>query len=465
MCEGTMSSHVVILGAGITGLSAAWYLKKKLGAGIKITLVEKDTEVGGWIRSIRQDGFLFEKGPRGCRQEGAGIATLSLVQDIGLEDQLIGASPQACRRFIWKDKQLQAFPHSFASLLFSRLGIKACGGLIRDRLASSSTNDQEESVRAFCTRRFGKVFTETFVEPMILGIYAGDDNALSIQACFPKFYELEHTYGSVLKGILRSKKQGIKAVQKDALAQIRQKLGRAPLFSFKNGMQTLPRALAEHLSAEILLGSPVQNLCVFPDKVEVVLPETTLYADHVISTLPAAGLSQLLSPYSLPVERMLKSISYSSVNVISMGFKEKVLSCEGFGYLIPSIEGESILGMVWDSSVFPQQNHFPDETRLTVMIGGIKNKALTEQPIEESVDIALGRLKSHLGIFASPASLHAYQARQAIPQYEIGHLDRVNSLEAAVRSISPRLSFLGNSFYGASVNDCIAKAKSFADLF
>jgi oxygen-dependent protoporphyrinogen oxidase len=416
---------------------------------ISITLVEKNPEAGGWIRTLNQDGFLFETGPRGCRTKGSGRATLSLVQELGLEEMLIGANSNAKHRFIWKKDGLLKFPHSLRSLLFSPLGHQLCKAFCRDLFTPGYRGHEEESVREFFYRRFGKDFTDNCVEPLILGIYAGDYGELSLKACFPQLYSLEKSYGSILMGMMRSKKSH----------QSRHPLKAAPLFSFKDGMQTLPKALLKRLDAKTVFNSSVSELRFSFDAAEVIISGEMVKADYVISCLPASALGELLLPHSNEIAHLLFSIPTNSVDVISFGFKESVLPLQGFGYLIPSSEKQKVLGMTWDSKIFPQQSLSPHETRLTVMM------RVQENSLVESVESAKECIKKQLQIHEAPQVISSNRAAHAIPQYKKGHTDLVNRLEELVRARIPRLAFLGNSFYGVSVNDCIAKAKQVAEDF
>jgi oxygen-dependent protoporphyrinogen oxidase len=206
----------------------------------------------------------------------------------------------------------------------------------------------------------------------------------------------------------------------------------------------------------LLLGKTVEGLQVHSDAVDVVLSDRRLKADFVISALPSDALKKLIGEEGDATEK-------ATVDLVSFGFHQPVLPKSGFGYLVPSASNEEILGMVWDSCVFPQQNLKEGDTRLTVMLGGIRRKEWVKRPLSYSVEAALACLTNHLSIRQKPDCICSYRALQAIPQYQIGHQERTAQLEASCKRLSSRLSFIGNSFYGVSVNDCIAEAKKKAD--
>ena len=229
---------------------------------------------------------------------------------------------------------------------------------------------------------------------------------------------MEKRSGSLVRGMLKKKGGG------------------HGLFSFRNGMETLPRRLAERLEIDVRLNHPVTKITCYEDHVEVEAGGATFAASHLYSTLPAHVLASLVD---IPI------VEARSIGVVSLGYRKQVLDKEGFGYLIPSKEEEAILGAVWDSSVFPQQNRSPEETRITVMM---------EEP---DVTKAQEALQRHLGITAEPQATSCLLAKGAIPQYTLGHAERVKRTE---QDLPSRIMALGSSYYGVSVNDCVAHTSS-----
>src|SRR3990167_410458 len=268
---------IAILGGGISGLSAAHFILQK-NPKAKITLFEKESELGGWMR----------KGPR-TFQAGKCPHLLKLIHDMGLQDALVFSDPAAKNRFLWHRGKLR----SPKSLIFPFIPL-----LLREPFISASNED--ESIHAFASRRFSPQFASLFFDPLTLGIYGGDSKKLSIRSCFPKLYEWEKK-GSLLKGMLHAPKS------------------KGGLFSLRSGMGTLVDALAK-LPIEIKLNTRVETIPNF---------------DRVYSALPAFEIARLAhSSWEIP------SIS---LHVVQLLYKKANLPKKGFGYLIPSIEGQDLL--------------------------------------------------------------------------------------------------------------------------
>ncbi len=345
----------LILGGGITGLSAAWFLKKREPTA-QITLLEKTDRLGGWIRSSTEGGFFFEKGPR-TFQLGRSPHLLALIQELNLET--ISSHPAAQLRFILYKGKLRtplSFLPRFAPYFFRELFVKP-------------TLKKDESIYDFASRRFSPKIAEIFFDPLTLGIYAGDSRKLSLCSCFPAFSRWEQEKGSVLKGLFSAPKQA------------------KGLFTLKGGMETLIHALEKRLSIDIVLNCPVEKLA----GNEVFAGGKIWTADHVLSALP------------LPLPK-------NSLWVVNLAFAGDVLPKKGFGYLVPTQEGQSVLGAIFDSVIFPEQSQ-NGETRLTVMV-----RASEEKPLEA----ALSALSTHLGIVEQPLYSSVFLAKEAIPQMEVG---------------------------------------------
>lgn len=421
-----MPRQVVILGAGISGLTCAWYLKKHYGSEVDITILEKGERAGGWIHTLSKEGFLFELGPHSFR--GNAEHVFQLIEELGLQDQVIRSHPSASQRYLYTKQKLQPLPNGFLSLLTSPFLKPLLGACVRDLWAPKGVQE-EETIDAFFTRRFGKRIASQFADPLVSGIFAGDSHRLSLKACFPKLYQYEQDHRSIIKGMSKSKsKKGI--------------------YSFKHGMETLTKELVRQLDVKILYQCAPATLVYHSDHINV---NKSIEADQVISAIPAYALSDVVGPFP--------PLSYATVAVVNVGYAKQVLKQEGFGYLIPSQEQEKILGCIWDSSVFPQQNQQPQETRLTVMLGGIHHPHIENYSEEECRQVALHAIKKHMKIDASPLVVHVSMARLAIPQFEVGYSSWLEEIRQSIKQFSPRLHLCGNAFNGISVNDCISGAK------
>lgn len=451
--------HYVILGGGISGLALGWYLKKKFQDNIRLTIVEKSTRAGGWIRSNHDHGFLFEEGPRSCRTQGAGIATLELIEELGLENEVICSSPEANKKYLYLGKQLQCMPQGILSSLFSPLVRPLLPAFCKEWLKAPNRS-KEESIYDFFARRFSPHLAETFIDPMVSGIYAGDIRKLSMQSCFPQFYALEQEFGSLTKGMLFGKKTS--TTSNSAFVE---RIRKAPMFSFKGGMETIVNALSKQLHKHINYNSEATALKLFPDKICVNLVNgQCLEAQRVLLALPAQPALNLLKHSFPSMVNDMPNCQTSSVAAINLGWSEKVLNYQGFGYLIPSGEQEKVLGVVWDSSVFPQQNRQKNETRLTVMLGGTRFPEVDQLPANTLKQYAQHAIKQHLKIDEVPQVMNVCLAKQAIPQYALGHAAKLKLLEESLAALSTRITLHGSAWHGVAVNECILKAKEFSML-
>lgn len=455
-------TRIVIIGAGISGLSLAWMLKQKFNDQISLTILEKSARPGGWIHTKVQGDFLFEQGPRCCRSRGNGIATLQLIESLGLQSELVTASPKANKRYLYSEGRLQQLPNSLPSMVFNPLMTGVLPALLREYFIPSS-NTEDESIAQFFSRRFTADITDKLIDPFVAGIYAGDIHQLSMSACFPYFHRLEKDYGSVVKGAI---KELFQKKEKPIRSPFIRTCQQSPLFSLKTGMEAIPKALCNNLSEDLRLSTHAIGLNIRPEHIEVVTnTQEKIAADYLFIATPASTTASLLTSMEANLASRIRSLSAASITAINLGWKEKVLQQEGFGYLVPSCEKEDILGVIWDSSVFPQHNHSPEETRLTVMLGGALRPDLTELPQHELLEKSLEALYRHLGIKKEPDVVGIHLAKQAIPQYAIGHNSNVKSIEADLDRISSsRIKLVGSSWHGVSVNDCIAEASKLADI-
>jgi protoporphyrinogen/coproporphyrinogen III oxidase len=398
---------IVIVGAGISGLAAAWFLKKKYQGNIDLTLIEKSGRVGGWISTVHKQGFVFEAGPRGFRPTGKGETTLALAGELGLEKRLVGSSKTARRRYICLGGKLR--PFSLGFLL--RQGI--LGGALHD-LVTPACATEDETIADFTTRRFNRRLAEHLMDPLTKGVFGGDFCKLSVRSCFPLLWGFERKQGSVIRGFL-----GMKRAKNPV-----------SLYTFKGGMQTLPQTLAEQLDCRIHLCKTVDTL-------------HELEADYVVCAIPTSALA--------PLVQQEDPLEYATLATVSLGWQERVLQKRGYGFLVPSREKGEILGMTWDSEIFPGLNQ-KAKTRISVMIAGNHSE-------EELYARALNSLKTYLGITEAPAAFYIHIATHAIPQYTLYHHQRI---EAFKKRLPPNVYAIGNCFEGVGINDCIFQAKKLA---
>src|SRR3989344_2447057 len=327
--------NIVILGGGISGLSAAWSLRKKY-PDARIALLEKQGRLGGAIQTLTTNGLLFELGPR-TFPVSRSSALLALIRELGLQDEILFSSKQARQRYLWYRGQLRPL-----SALYPRL----IPALLQEPFRAKGTGE-DESIAAFVRRRFRSPAAEVLFDAITLGIFAGDIHELSLRSCFPRLHAWEQTKGSIVMGFLTRPKQQDKG-----------------LFTLRRGMGSLIAALQSQLSIDIHLNCSVT--AIHPQGVEaggVFWP-----AGQIISALPAPEIGQI-------TKRWL-NFSSRSLWVVLFAFPAHSFTKQGFGYLVPTQEKEFLLGVIWDSSLFPEQGQ---EVRLTAMVrhGGDRAWALT----------------------------------------------------------------------------------------
>lgn len=424
---------IAILGGGISGLAAAWSLRKTTKG--PIVLFEKSSKLGGWIQSTREDGFFFEKGPRSLRPHG-GEDTLRLIQELGLENEVVLGAEAAHIRFLFCNGSLHQLPRSALETLGKPWLWRAFPALLTE-WAKPKGGCPDESIASFMNRRLGSFVTDQLVDPMTKGIYAGDIHHLSMKSCFPKLFQYEKDRGSITKALFSQKKRAedtpfIKKVKKSSL------------YTLQGGLSTLVDCIADRLDIEWRLETPVTAIKKKEGFFELITPRGIFHAEAVVSALPAQTLGQLMEIHDEDISHKLKSIPMKSLSVVHVGYRENVLQKNGFGYLIPTKEKEKILGVVFDSSAFPSQNQHVSETRLTVMMNTFDQDAVLEA------------LERHLGIKKSPDVLKHHRQSNALPQYLVGHSEKVKAIQNKMHSFSDQFLTVGNCFEGVSVNDCLS---------
>lgn len=440
------SKHIIIVGGGVSGLAAGWFLKKHLPAGVKLTILDAEPSVGGHIRTIKHEGFLFEQGPHSWRAGTEHKAFWELIEDFNLHSEIITAAEASKNRYLLLNKRLQKAPKTMLRLIFSRFGKTLFKAICKDLITPKGSSG-EESIKDFISRRFGAEVAETFIDPMISGIWAGDIAKLSARSAFPRLKEWEQTHKSLLIGMLASARH--------------KKASTPQIGSFKNGMETLINRLAKGLDGHIHCNARVIQITKHQEKIKLqLLNGQSLECDHLVLATPAYAATELFESKSIMSELFLQ-IPSEPIAVVNVAYKSNLLQQEGFGYLVPSNAKEKILGVLWDSSTFPQQNDREDaaETRLTVMLGGSHFRDISKLSEEQILSYALDAINRNMGIDAKPSATHIRKIDKAIPQYLIGHQALISSLESEIKTYHPNLHLLGSSFYGISVIDCIENAK------
>src|SRR4051812_20309681 len=418
-------NSVAVIGAGITGLTAAYRLHRE---NIPVTVYEASPRVGGPMQTIRRDGYLAECGPNSILETSPLIS--NLVKDVGLESRRIYCSPTAKKRFIVRNGTPIVAPDSpsrfFATKLFS---LSAKLRLVREPFVGRS-HDTEEALAHFVRRRLGQEFLDYAINPFVGGIYAGDPELLSVQQAFPKLHAVEQQYGSLILG------QFLGARERKHRGEVSKQ--NAPMFSFDTGLETLPNAIAEKLGGAIRPNSPVNLLHKTELGWEVTTEETCEEHSAVLLCVGAHQLASLrIESENFPGLNALAEVVYPPVASVTLGFRrlDVQAALDGFGILVPQAEGLNILGTLFTSSLFPHRA--PDRhVTLTSYIGGARAPHLALKKREELIDIVLNDLRKLLEVSGVPTFEHTCVFPEAIPQYNLGY-GRFKKLMADAENAAP----------------------------
>lgn len=462
--------RVVVVGAGISGLAAAWHLRERArerSLPLELTILEAEDRAGGKIRSEQADGFLVEWGPNGFLDSKP--ATLSLCREVGLSPELLRSSDLARKRFLYADGELHRLPENPALFAASRL----LTGAGKWRMAAEAflpkrNAPSDESVAEFTRRRLGGEALERLIGPMVSGIHAGDPELISLAAAFPRIHELEQSYGGLFRAMFQLMRERRRGTAGEARKAVPQPAGSGTLTSFANGMETLPRRLTELLSGQIRYRTRLAGLEPLAGggfRLDLAGPQgsSTLDADQVLLTVPAyqsAGLLEALAPQAAAA---LSGIRYAPVTVVGLGVPEWTLprALDGFGYLIARDQPRFLLGCLWSSSIFPGQRAPQGMALLRVMVGGTRQPENAVLPDGVLLDRVLRDLRQVLGGPIRPEFVRLVRWERSIPQYELGHRQRVAAVAAALRGL-PGLWVGGNALRGVALNDCVAEGARLA---
>jgi len=458
-----MQKSVAIIGSGVSGLAVAFELlqrAEKLDGGLRVACLENQDRPGGNIRSERVDDFLCEWGPNGFLDNVP--ATLELVRRLGLAERMIRAEEAAERRFIFRAGRLRQVPTTPAAFLKSDiLSLRGKLRLFGEPFASRGNTDEDESVFQFAARRIGREAASILVDAMVSGVYAGDAQSLSLAATFPKMHEMERDHGSLFRAML--------ARRKLARAEGRQAGGPAGpggrLTSFRDGLQELIDALVGAVGERLRLCLPVSAVSDMGQRgVRVHLSEgAPLEFDAVVLAAPAWVAARMVQAMDPDMAQAMEAIPPAPVAVVHTGYQEAAIGDQpqGFGYLVPRGQGPRILGSLWSSCIF--KGRAPKGRRLiTSMIGGAHDPRAVKLSDRKLIDIVRKDLQTTMGIITAPYCVRIFRHPKGIPQYTLGHLDRVARIESRV-SAHPGLWVSGNSYHGISVNACVEEAARIAD--
>ena len=446
----TRKVPALVVGGGISGLVCAFALRK---AGIDAQLVEASPRPGGVINSVTRNGFLLELGPQSF---SSAPSLQDLCHELGIENQILVA-PRA-PRFVLIDGSLRPVPMSPPAFVTSSfLSVKTKCSILRDAFGQSVPPANDETVAAFVRRKFTAELLEKLVGPFISGIYAGDPEKLSLGAAFPQLHDAETQAGSIVRGLAGLGKQLKRSGRP-----------RRTLFAFREGNETIVRALANKLGSALQTETKVadisrQNDGLFQSRLENRNGSESISAKSLILATPANITAKLLCQLDSSFESPLSSIDYAAVAVVSLGYRKQDVGhgLDGFGFLVPRSAGLRVLGSVWNSSLFP--GRAPEGyALLTSFVGGTTDPAATKLKPEELVSLVHREIFPLLSIKCDPIFSNVTIWPRALPQYNLGHGDR---LAAVAKSCSrfPGLWLTGNYLRGPAIGSCVDQALQVAE--
>ncbi len=443
---------VVVIGGGIAGLAAARRLES-VAPEADVLLVERDDVLGGKIRTEHVDGFVVEAAPDSFlsrKERGIG-----LVEELGLRDELIGRRPEHHRTFVRRGDDLHPLPEGLTGMIPTNLDALERSGLLspegKARFAAEGEvppvpGDEDESVASFISRRFGREAYEVLVEPLMTGIYGGDGEQLSLRATFPQLRVLELEHGSLLRGLSAPPASDL-----------------PPFVSLRDGMGSLVAALAEGFErTELLAGRAAASVSRRSAGYEVELADgEALEADGVVVATPAFVSAELLSNLDADLAAAHAAIPYASSVIVTLAFsRADLLPLDGYGYLVPRVEGTDVLACTWSSQKW--EGRAPEGSVLMrVYAGRYGGPDVTAIPDDELVARARDEV-AHLGISAEPLLTRVQRWPLGMPQYVLGHPERLARIDAVLTEL-PGLAVAGAAYRGVGIPDCIRSGEAAAE--
>ncbi len=454
---------VVVVGGGITGLAAAHRLTE-IAPRIRVAVLDAQPQPGGVLQTVRKDGFLIESSADSFIT--AVPWGLTLCRRLGLQDEIIETDRTHRRAFVVYRGRLAPIPDGLMVMAPSRVWPMLSTPILslRSKLRMAwepfvpPGTEADESMASFVVRRLGREAYDRLIQPLVGGIYTADPERLSLKATMPRFLEMERKHGSLLRATLfGAKPKGDGSGGSGA---------RYSLFvGLREGMSSLVETLVKRLPAGTLRsGTHVERLEHMADGRWIVNcgPER-IDADAVIVATPVRSAARLLTTAVPDLAARLDRISSTSCAIVSLGYRRDQIAhpLDGFGFVVPVVEQRAILSGSFSSVKFAGRSP-EDGALIRVFVGGAARPELVERPADELVNLASRELASLLGIRGEPEVSHISRWPQVMPQYEVGHVERVAEIESLVAQ-TPGLEVAGNAFHGVGVPYCIHSGEQAAE--
>ncbi|WP_342477582.1 protoporphyrinogen oxidase [Paenibacillus sp. FSL H7-0350] len=462
---------VVIIGGGLSGLSAAFYIRKfyrEAAVEPQITLIEKDKVLGGKIETLHRDGFVIEKGPDSFLARK--IAMVDLARELELDHELVSTNPNAKKTYILQRGKLHPMPAGLVLGIptelkpFLKSGLVSFGGKMRammDFVLPPRRSAEDESLGDLIERRLGTEVLENMTEPLLAGIYAGDMRKISLQATFPQFGEVERQYGSLIRGMTTGRKP----------VETHTGTKKSAFLTFRQGLQSLVHALIHELQdVRQITGTGAKSIRVLggagssgASRYEVELESGELLeADDIYVTVQNFAAAELLRPH-VDVSA-LDAVNYVSVANVVLAFTRQdiVTEYDGSGFLVPRKEGRNITACTWTSTKWLHTSP-DDKVLLRCYVGRSGDEQNVELPDDALAELVRKDLKEIMGITAAPLFTEITRLRSSMPQYPVGHPGRIAGLRSELAQKLPGVYAFGAGYDGIGMPDCIKQAKLTAE--
>jgi protoporphyrinogen/coproporphyrinogen III oxidase len=441
-----MTADVVVIGGGISGLATAYDLKQR---GHRVVVLERQASPGGNAVSERRSGFLMEHGPSTMNAHLPVANEIS--RELGLDDERRDLGEGIRQRYLVSEGTLAAIPMGpFGLLTASYLSPLAKMRMLADIFLPHGKDGEEETVMDFCSRRFGREFAERVIDPLVAGIYAGRASELSVSAIFPKLVALEEKYGSVSLGMMHRRREG-------------GKMPGSRLFSWRDGIATLPNTLAQHLGKTIRTGVTVRRISPGHNGFNIHMGNKgRLHAKSVVVATQAHVTAQLISEIDPQGAAVAERIQAPPLAVVFLGFPRRNVAhpLDGLGFLTAEAENRKILGAQFCSTMFPCRA--PEgQVAVSAYIGGARAPDLARLPAPDLIRLARLEFRDLIGAKGDPTVAQVRHWPVGLPQYGPGHQELIGELRATERRQNG-LFITGNYFAGPSVAACLSVAQKTA---
>jgi len=466
---------IVIIGGGIAGLAAAVHLKagaKAHNKTVDVVLLEKNNRIGGKILTEKLGNYLIEGGPDSFLPEK--VWSVNLARHLGLEPEMLPSNDEFKGTFIYSKNRLHSLPEGVMLMVPTSFWPMAKSSLITwpgklrmgmEMFIPKRTSREDESLASFVTRRLGRECLEKIAEPLVAGIHTSNPDNMSVLATFPRFVQMEQKSGSLIHGMISSMKNRTHASH-NAPAP---KTGATKLtfsMSFRNGMQSLSQACADHIGPDsIRLNASVRAVEPKGKGYSVVLESgETLDADHVMIAAAAYDAAAIVKGFDETLAAQMNKIEWSSSGTVSVAFNKNDVKVplKGFGFIVPRIEGRRINASTYSSIKWASRAP-DDKVLIRVFVGGGHHEELVRDLDDAGmVEMVLEELDTVLGLKANAEFSKVYRWNKGMPKYTVGHLDRIAMIDRSLAT-HPGLHLIGCSYKGIGIGDCVHEAQIAAE--